>query len=85
MEANPMALSYNKLWKLLIDRKMKRTQLREVAGISTNVIARMGKDERISLESLEQICKTLNCDIGDIMEVVPDGQENTMPKKDKGE
>jgi DNA (cytosine-5)-methyltransferase 1 len=76
-EVSPVALSYNKLWKLLIDHKMKRTQLRKVAGISTNVIARMGKDERVSLESLEQICNALNCTIGDIVEVVADKRENT--------
>jgi DNA (cytosine-5)-methyltransferase 1 len=64
-----MDISYNKLWKLLIDRRIKKTDLRELAGISTNVIARMGKDEPVSMESLAKICITLNCDIADIVEI----------------
>ncbi len=64
-----MAISYDRLWKLLIDKKMKRKDLKEAAGISFNVLARMGKDESVSIESLEKICNTLGCDIGDIMEI----------------
>ncbi len=64
-----MPVSYDKLWKLLIDKKMNRTELKEAAGISFNVLARMGKDESISIESLEKICHTLSCGIGDMMEI----------------
>lgn len=64
-----MAISYDKLWKLLIDKKMNRTDLKEAAGISFNVLAKMSKDETVSMDSLLKICKTLNCDISDIMEV----------------
>lgn len=63
-----MPVCYDKLWKLLIDRKMKRTDLKDMAGISFNVLAKMGKGEAVSLESLYKICMSLNCNIGDIME-----------------
>lgn len=62
-----MAVQYTKLWKLLIDKRMKRTDLIMSAGISANILAKLGKDEYVSLESLEKICKALNCDIGDIV------------------
>jgi len=64
-----VAVSYDKLWKLLIDKKMNRTDLKEAAGISFNVLAKLGKSETVSMDSLLKICKTLNCDIADIMEV----------------
>ena len=63
-----MPVSYDKLWKLLIDKKMNRTELKEAAGISFNVLAKMGKSEFISMESLYKICHTLDCDIGDVIE-----------------
>ena len=63
-----MPVSYDKLWKLLIDKKMNRTDLKEIAGISFNVLAKMGKGEFISMESLYKICLSLNCNIGDIIE-----------------
>lgn len=63
-----MPISYDKLWKLLIDRKMNRTDLKDAAGISFNVLAKMGKNEFVSLESLHKICLTLKCAVGDIME-----------------
>lgn len=65
-----MAVSYDKLWKLLIDKKMNRTDLKEAAGISFNVLAKMGKGETVSMDSLGKICKTLSCDIADVMEFV---------------
>jgi len=65
-----MAVSYDKLWKLLIDRKMNRTALKETAGISFNVLAKMGKGEAVSMESMLKICKALDCDISDVMEVL---------------
>ncbi len=63
-----MSVCYDKLWKILIDKRMNRTDLKDMAGISFNVLAKMGKGETVSLESLYKICKTLNCNIGDIME-----------------
>lgn len=63
-----MAISYDKLWKLLIDMKMNKTQLKEEAGISTNVVAKLGKNEAVSLESIEKICTALHCNIGDIVD-----------------
>ena len=63
-----MAVSYDKLWKILIDRKMNRTDLKDAAEISFNVLAKMGRNEFVSMESLHKICQTLSCDIGDIME-----------------
>lgn len=63
-----MPVSYDKLWKLLIDKKMNRTDLKESAGISFNVLAKMGKSEFISMESLYKICLTLDCNIGDVIE-----------------
>ena len=67
-----MSVSYNKLWKLLIDRNMKRTELRIAAGISSSTLAKLGKNESVTTDVLVRICKTLNCDIGEIIEVVPD-------------
>lgn len=63
-----MPVSYDKLWKLLIDKKMNRTDLKEYAGISFNILAKMGRNEFVSMESLYKVCTALNCDVGDIME-----------------
>ncbi|RHR04916.1 XRE family transcriptional regulator [Clostridium sp. AF20-17LB] len=65
-----MSVCYDKLWKLLIDKGLNRTDLKEMAGISFNVLAKMGKGENVSLESLYKVCLVLNCNIGDIMEFV---------------
>ncbi len=67
-----MAMSYNKLWKLLIDRNLMKKDLREMAGLSTNVISKMGKGGDVSTEVLRKICKALDCTIDDIMEFVPE-------------
>ena len=64
-----MAVDYSKLWKLLIDKKMNKTQLKEQAHLSTNVIAKLGKNEPISMDTIEKICKCLGCDIGDIISI----------------
>lgn len=64
-----MSVSYDKLWKLLIDKKMNRTDLKNAAGISFNVLAKMGKGETVSMESMLKVCKALDCDISDVMEV----------------
>ena len=65
-----MAVSYNKLWKLLIDKKMKRIDLMEATGIGTSTLSKLGKDQYVSMEVLVKICKVLNCNIGDIVDVV---------------
>ena len=67
-----MGICYNKLWKLLIDRGMTKTELRLKAGVTTNVIANLGKNESVQVEALYKICKVLNCTIDDISEVMPD-------------
>lgn len=64
-----MAISYNRLWKLLIDKKMKRTDLISGAGISTSALSKMGKDESVSLENIEKICKYLECNIEQVVEI----------------
>jgi DNA-binding Xre family transcriptional regulator len=64
-----MAISYNKLWKLLIDKKMNKKDLRLKAGVSTAVIAKMGKGENLTTDILLKICNALDCDICDIMEI----------------
>lgn len=65
-----MAISYKKLWKLLIDKGMLKKDLRIAAGLSTNVIAKMGKNQDVSTESLRKICKALNCELNDIVEFI---------------
>ena len=65
-----MAVCYNKLWKLLIDKKMTKTQLVEKAKISTNAMAHLGKNEDVRVEVLVKICKALDCSIEDIMDIV---------------
>lgn len=67
-----LSISYKKLWKLLIDRDMKKKDLREAAGISTASMAKLGKNENVNTDILIKVCKALNCDISDIMEIVKD-------------
>lgn len=67
-----ITISYNKLWKLLIDRKMSRADLRRAADISCNTLTRLGRDEEVSLSILKKICFCLQVNIGDICEFVPD-------------
>ena len=64
-----MSVNYNKLWHLLIDRGMNKTDLRVQAGISTNTLAKLGKNENVTTDVLVKICTALQCDIGDIMEI----------------
>lgn len=68
-------ISYNKLWKLLIDEGMKKKDLREKACVSGNTLSKMGRGETVSLEVLIKICNVLNCDIGDVVEIVRDKAE----------
>ena len=65
-----MAISYKKLWKLLIDRDMKKKDLVALSGISQSSITKMGKNENVNTDILVRICRALNCDIGDIAEIV---------------
>ena len=67
-----MAIRYNKLWKKLIDENMMKVDLRDQAGITTNALAKLGKNEHVSTQVLEKVCNVLNCEIQDIMEFVPD-------------
>ena len=67
-----MAISYNKLWKLLVDRKMSKADLRKAAGIAPNTMTRLRRDEEVTLAVLNKICTSLNVNIGDIMDFVPD-------------
>ncbi|MCK9286311.1 MAG: helix-turn-helix transcriptional regulator [Sphaerochaetaceae bacterium] len=67
-----MYFNYNNLWKLLIDKKMNKQDLRKMTGISSASIAKLGKGENVNTEILLRICKVLECDISDIMEFVPD-------------
>lgn len=64
-----MSVCYDKLWKLLIDKKMNRTELKEASGISFNVLARLGKNEPVSFDTIEKICFTLDCKIEDVVEI----------------
>lgn len=67
-----MAISYNKLWKLLIDKKISAADLRKATGIAPNTMTRLRRDEEVTLTVLDKICKTLNVNIGDIIEFVPE-------------
>ena len=70
-----MAVSYNKLWKLLIDKKLSKVELRKIADISPNTMTELNKDEMVALTVLDRICGVLNVDYGDIIQYVP-AEEN---------
>lgn len=74
-----MSLSYNSLWKELIDRGMTKTDLRLAAGMSSVTLAKLSKGEPVTVSTLERICRVLDCDIGDIINYVPD--EISSPRK----
>ena len=71
-----MAISYNKLWKLLIDKGMTKTQMRLQADISTTTLAKLGKNETVSMDVLLKLCKLLDCSVGDIMDVINEEASN---------
>ena len=73
-----MEVSYKKLWKLLMDKDMKKKDLQAAAGISWASVTKLSKGETVSMEVLMKVCKTLGCDIGDIMELIP--EENDVSK-----
>lgn len=70
-----MTYSYNRLWKLLIDKRMTKTQMRKAAGISTNILAKMGKDEPVAMDTLAKIATTLECGLDDIVEIASNGTD----------
>ena len=67
-----MAIYYNKLWKMLIDKNMKKKDLQSLAGVSSATITKLGRNENVNTEILQKICTALECDICDILEFVPD-------------
>jgi DNA-binding Xre family transcriptional regulator len=69
-----MSVCYNKLWKLLIDKNMNKTDLRLAAGITTTALAKLGRNENVNTEVLAKICKVLGCGFDDIMEIIPDAK-----------
>ncbi len=69
-----MAISYNKLWKKLIDKKMSAADLRKMADIAPNTMTRMKKDQEVTIQVLERICKILETDFGEIIEFIPDDE-----------
>ena len=64
-----MAISYKKLWKLLIDRDLKKKDLQQISGVSAASITKLGRNENVNTEIIEKICLALNCDVADIMEI----------------
>lgn len=71
-------VSYDKLWKKLIDKKWNRTKLKEKSGISTASLAKLGKNANITTDVLVKICEALDCDVSDIMEIVPDEEKQMV-------
>lgn len=67
-----MSVSYNKLWKMMIDKNMNKTELTHLAGISTNAMAKLGRNEDVRVNILEKLCTSLDCNLEDIVEFVPD-------------
>lgn len=78
-----MAVSYNRLFKLMIDKKMRKKDLCELAGVSTSTMSKMGRDEIVSLEVIDRICQKLNCGIEDVLEILPDSSDNGTSKNVK--
>ena len=70
-----MTYSYNRLWKLLIDKRMTKTQMRKAAGISTNILAKMGKDKPVAMDTLAKIANALQCGLDDIVEIGTDTEK----------
>lgn len=77
-----MSVSYKKLWKILIDQEMKKQDLQKAASVSWGVITKLSKSETVSMDVLIKICKVLDCDIGDIMELLPDGETENGNQND---
>ena len=77
-----MAISYNRLWKLLIDKRMSKVELRKETGISPNTMTKLNRDEEVTLTVLCKICETLKVDIGDIIEYIPTNEEEGLDEKE---
>lgn len=75
-----MAVSYAKLWKILIDEKMSKAELRRAAHIAPNTMTKLRRNEDVSMGVLRRICQTLNKDFGDIMEYISEEKENKLGK-----
>ena len=73
-----MDVSYDRLWKLLIDKRLTRTDMRKLAGVSTTVLAKMGKGERVSLDTLMKISSVLNCGLDDVVEIRVDKKKGRV-------
>ena len=71
-----MAVSYKRFFKLMIDKKMRKKDLCELAGVSTSTMSKMGRDEIVSLEVIDRICQKLNCNIEDVLEILPDSPDS---------
>lgn len=70
-----MTYSYNRLWKLLIDKRMTKTNMRKASGISTNILAKMGRDEPVAMDTLAKIATALECGLDDIVEISGDAEK----------
>lgn len=79
-----MALSYNRMWKLLVDKKVSKADLRKAAEIAPNTMTKLRRDEPVNLSILARICQELNCDFGDIIEYIrePDSKNTSAPEND---
>jgi len=80
-EAIRLYISYNKLWKLLIDKNMNKQELKKISGVSSASIAKLGKGANITTDVLLRICEVLDCDITDIMEIIKDGRNKSSVKE----
>jgi len=78
-----MSVNYNKLWKLMIDKNINKTELTHLAGISTNAMAKLGRNEDVRVNVLEKLCTSLDCNLDDIVEFVPDKKAKGKRTKDK--
>lgn len=76
-----MQVSYNKLWKLLIDKNMNKMELRKKAFLSTGTMAKLGKNESVTTKVLIKICEELQCDVADIMEIIPNAESEQNEKE----
>ncbi len=77
-----MAISYNKLWKLLIDKNMKKKDLQRLSGISSATITKLGRNENVNTEILQKICTALECDICDVMKFIPNTDKEEKQNND---
>lgn len=76
-----MALSYNRMWKLLVDKKMSKSDMRKAAKISPNTMTKLRRDETVNMAIMERICETLNCDFGDLMQYVKETESAGSVRK----